>query len=86
MVSVAYGQGRIQGVGLRGICILPPAFFKNVFDEYNSSVIFKLFDNNKPYALSTRNQKCANKMHYTVAKRVKKFNKICVKIIQNALR
>ena len=42
-------------------CILPPAIFKHVFDEYNCSIILNLFDNNKPYALSTNNQKCTNK-------------------------
>ena len=54
MVSVAYDQGRIQGVGW-GVCILPPAIFKNVIDVYNFSIISNLFDSNKPYALSTHN-------------------------------
>ena len=33
----------------------PPTIFKHVFDEYSSSIISNLFDNNKSYALSTRN-------------------------------
>ena len=28
------------------------------------SIMLNLFDNNKPYALSTHNRKCANKMHH----------------------
>ena len=39
-----------------------PAIFKHVFDEYSFSAISNLCDNNKPYALSTHNRKCANKM------------------------
>ena len=42
----------------------PPTIFKHVFDEYNFSIISNLFDNNKPYALSTHNGKCTNKMHH----------------------
>ena len=49
MVSLAYGQGRIQGVGW-GVFIFPPAIFKNVFEVYNFSIISNLFDSNKPYA------------------------------------
>ena len=52
------GQGWIQeGCGEASS---PPAIFKHVFDEYSFTVILILFDNNKPYALSThtRNQKC----------------------------
>ena len=39
--------------------------FSNMFlnDENNFFIISSLFDNNKPYALSTHNGKCANKMH-----------------------
>ena len=73
MVSVANGQGRVQGVG-RGVCILPLAIFKNVFDIYNFSVISNLFENNKPYALGTHNEKCANKMHHIWrSTQIKKF-------------
>ena len=44
MVSVAYSQGRIQrGLG-KGVCILPLAIFKNVFDVYNFSVISNIVD------------------------------------------
>ena len=43
----------------------PLAIFKHVFDEYSFSIILKLFHNNKPYALSTQNQKCTKKMHHT---------------------
>ena len=46
------------------ICILPPAIFKHVFDANNFSIISNLFDSYKPYALSTHNQKCTNKMHH----------------------
>ena len=63
MVSVAYGQGRIQGGKIKGICILPPAIFKNIFDVYNFSVVTNLFDSDKPCALSTHNRKCPNKMN-----------------------
>ena len=60
------------------LCILPPAIFKIVFDKYNFSIFLNLFDNNKPYALSTHNRKCANKMHHNlfgeaIKIRVKKF-------------
>ena len=67
----------------------PPASFKHVFDVYNFSIISNIFDSDKPYALSTYNRKCANKMHHiwrSTQIRVKKLNKICVKIIQNALK
>ena len=39
MVSVAYGRGRIQGVGL-GVSIglsLSSGIFKNIFNKYNFS-------------------------------------------------
>ena len=39
------------GGGCNG-CISPPAILKNIFHEYNFSIISNLFDNNKPYALS----------------------------------
>ena len=42
----------------------PPAIFQHVFDEYKFFIISNLFDNNKPYALSTHNRKCTNKMHH----------------------
>ena len=41
-----------------------PAIFKVVFDVYNFSIISNLFNSDKPYALSTHNRKCANKMHH----------------------
>ena len=47
-----------------GDAFSPPAIFKHVFDEYSFSIISNLFDNNKPYTLSTHNQKCTNKMHH----------------------
>ena len=53
-------RGGSRGVGW-GVCIFPPAIFKHVFDVYNFSIILILFDSDKPYALSTRNWKCANK-------------------------
>ena len=47
-------RGGSIGVG-RGICMLTPAIFKNVFDAYNFSIISNLFDTYKPYALSMHN-------------------------------
>ena len=63
---------RLVGVVVRDITIRAgrrdassiPAIFKHVFDEYSFFIISNLFDNNKPYALSTHNQKCVNKMHH----------------------
>ena len=49
---------------MRGMHILPPAILENVFDVYNFSLISSLFDSNKPYAISTQNQKCASKRHH----------------------
>ena len=48
------------------LCILPTDIFKNVFDVglYIFSIISNLFNSNKPYALSTHNRICANKMHH----------------------
>ena len=63
MVSAAYGQGRIQGVKMRGTH-LPPVIFRTVFDAYNFFIVSNLFDSNKPYALSTHNRTCANKIHH----------------------
>ena len=52
--------------------------------------ISSLFDSDKPYALSTRNRKCADKMHHIWAKRTelgsKNSNKIYVKVMQKALK
>ena len=39
----------------------PLAIFKHVFDEYKFFIISNFFEN-KPYALSTHNRKCTNKM------------------------
>ena len=67
----------------------PRAIFKHVFDEYNSFIILNLFDNNKPYALSTHNRKCTNKMQYLVKYSdfgAKYSHKICLKIIQKVLK
>ena len=78
------GQGRMQEGGCEG-CISPPAILKHVFDEYNFSTISNLFDNNKPYALSTHNRKCTNKNASCLVKHsdlgAKTF-KICLKIVQ----
>ena len=48
------------------LCILPTDIFKNVFDVglYNFSITSNLFDSNKPYALSTHNRICADKMYH----------------------
>ena len=53
--------GRMRGMQL---CILPSAIFKNVFDVNNFSIVSNFFDRDKPYAISTHNQKCANKMYH----------------------
>ena len=50
-------QGRIQRED-EGDASPSPTIFKHAFDQYNFSIILNLFDNNKPYALSTHNQKC----------------------------
>ena len=47
-------RGESRRVGY-GICILPPAIFKIIFDAYNFSIISNLFDSYKPYALNTHN-------------------------------
>ena len=47
-----YPCGQRQVQERCGGCIPPPAIFKHV-DEYSFSTISNLFDNNKPYALST---------------------------------
>ena len=52
----------------------PLAIFKHFFNII-FFIILNLFDNNKPYALSTHNRKCANKMH-----------RIRWKIVQKALK
>ena len=41
-----------------------PVIFIHVSDEYSFSITWNLFDNNKPYALSTHNRKCTNKMYH----------------------
>ena len=65
MISAAHGQGQIKGVERGpGIYIFPLAIFKSVLDVYNFTIISNLFDSNNPYALSTHNRKCENKMHH----------------------
>ena len=56
------GHGRIQG-GVWEMHPPPPDILKHIIDEYNFSIISNVFNNNKPHAQSTRNQKCTNKMH-----------------------
>ena len=88
MVSVAYGQVRIQGVGL-GVCIFPSAIFKNAFDVYNFSIISNLFDSYKPYAQHAQPKMCGQNASY-LAKHSeigsKNLNKYFAKIIQRALK
>ena len=69
----------------------PPTIFKHVFAEYSSSIISNLFDNNKSYALSTRNTvenvrtKCIIfGKHSDFGAKI--LNKICLKIIQKVLK
>ena len=60
---------------MRGMHPLP-SIFKVVLNVYNFSIISNLFDSDKPYTLSTHNQKCANKMHHILRStqiRVKQF-------------
>ena len=60
----------------RGIYILQPAIFKSVLDVFNFSMTSKLFDSNKPYAISMHYRKRANKMHHisqSTQNRVQKF-------------
>ena len=90
---------RLVGIVVRDIvistgrdgCISPSAIFKHVFDEYSFSIIMNLFDNNKPYALSTHNRKCKNKMHHIWCNTqsdlgAKILYKICLKIVQKVLK
>ena len=74
---------------MRGMHPLP-AIFKVVLNVYNFSIISNLFDSDKPSALSTHNRKCANKMHHILRSTQiigsNNLNKICLKIIQNALK
>ena len=63
MVSVAYDQERIQRGRMRDMHPPTRDFFK-CFDVYDFSIISNLFDSDKPYALTTHNRKCANKMHH----------------------
>ena len=67
--------GTDLGGRMRGMHPLP-AIFKVVLNVYNFSIISNLFDSDKPYALSTHNRKCANKMHHILRStqiRVKQF-------------
>ena len=47
-----------------GVCILPPATFKNVFDVYIFSIILNLFDSNKPSVLSSKNLVPYSKIYF----------------------
>ena len=38
--------------------------FEKYFCVYNLSTISNLFDSDEPYALSTHNRTCTNKMHH----------------------
>ena len=65
MVSVAYSWSEADPGSRMMRCMHPPpAIFKNVFDVCNFSIISNLFDCDKSHALSTHNQKCANKTHH----------------------
>ena len=82
-------RGRSRGVGC-WVCILLPAIFKNVVNVYNFFIILNHLDSDNPYALSTHNRKCANKIASYLVKHSelgsKNLNKICLKIIQKALK
>ena len=61
---------------------------KNVFHEYNFSVILNLFDNNKPYALSKhKSTVCEQNASYLEKHSelgAKKLNKIFLNIVKKA--
>ena len=68
-------RGRCYG------CIPPPAILKNVFHEYNFSIISNLFDNNKPNALSKhKSTMCEQNASYLE----KHSNKIFLNIVEKA--
>ena len=56
--DVSRGGSRKGG----GKCIPPLAIFKHGFNEFKFFIITNFFENNKPYALSTHNRKCTNKI------------------------
>ena len=63
----------------------PPA----IFNEYNFSIILNLFDDNKPYALSTHNENVRTKcirIGETLRIRGKKCKKNCLKTVQKLLK
>ena len=59
------------------VCILPPATFKSVFDVHNFSVIWNLFDSNKPSALSSKNLVLYSETYFFM-----RFTTICAIIFQ----
>ena len=80
--------GADVGGGIRVFTL--PALFNYIFDKYNFSIISNLFDNNKLYALSTHNWKCAKKLQkksylekYSELGS-KNLNKLCLKNVQKA--
>ena len=87
MVSVAYGQGRVQGDRMRGMQTMHSPTSSMLLMYTIFSKISNLFDSNKPCILSMHNRKCENKMHRN-RNRIgyKILSKICVKIIQKALK
>ena len=66
--------------------------FSNMFlNEFSFSIISNLFDNSKPYALSTHNQKCTVRTKCiifgeTLRFRGKNLYKIYLKIVQKVLK
>ena len=81
-------RGEPRGVGC-GICILPPAIFKNVFDAYEFSIISNLFDSYKPYAKARIIENVRTKciiFGEALRIRVKKFKHNLPEIIQKALK
>ena len=58
-IVISVGMDRSRGDA-------PPhqPFSNMFFDEYSFFIISNLFDNNKPYTLSTHNRKCMNEMHH----------------------
>ena len=80
-------SGSKKGGGGSG-CIPLPAILKNVFHEYNFSIILNLFDNNKPYALSKqKSTMCEQNAPYLEKHSelgAKKLNKIFLNIVEKA--
>ena len=79
-------RGGSRGVG-KGVCILLPTIFKNIFDVYKFSIISNLFDSDKFYARSIENvrTKCIV-FGEALRIRVKQFKQNFREIIKKTLK